>query len=666
MAPLAMIPALVGGVAAATSTATTTENIVIFGPRPTPVPWLDDRTAAVQSIPLDDRLAVNESLGDVLSEAAGVRVQRSGGEGAFEGLSIRGSEPDHTVILIGDIPIAGTDRGAVDLSMLPVQAFERVEVFRGGAPAWLDQGQIGGVVRLLPRLGDRDYARAEAGTGSFGGYWGRAEAGLSGASSGAILAATARTRDNEYRFFDDRGTNANPDDDRFSRRQNADSTQVHGFAHAYHEWSSHRLQALALAVFRRQGEPGIGHRQAREARRNRSQVLGTLAYDYRADRWRVQAVGSVGWDRDAFEDPLGEVGLGQEDTQDQYIGLQGRLAGQWDITKGLELTIVSAVRHDRYAPDDVFGSLGNQPSSRTTGGGVLEARGYAQWGRWAFEARPSVAYRWSQARLVDGNRGVGPIEIRSVSEGLPTFRLGLFVSPRPWLAVQGSAWSGRRLPTVLELFGNRGNLVANPGLRPERALAGDLGVLVRGRTRLGRRPVVARLEARGFVSQIDDLIRYRRTSQFVAIAENVDAGRLFGLEMTTRLALPPWIWLDGQLAWLDARDDRDRELPLRPRWTGRAQAEVRAGALAAGWADDMRARVDWSYVGASRPDPANLITIQPRGAWGAALETRHGGDRLRVVVAVRDLFDAGGSDLLGFPLPGRRVDVAVSWTETFE
>ena len=373
----------------ATDSSTVAETIVVRGYRRRPSGWALDPTAAAESIDLRNRVAVNETLGEVLAEASGVRVLQSGGQGAFQGVSIRGAEPDHTALLIGDVPLGGTDRGAVDLSLLPLQAFERVDIFRGSAPAWLDQGQIGGLVRLVPRTSLEDTVRAEVGLGSFGGYWFRGEGALRTEALGVVAAATALTRANDYAFVDDRATPFVPGDDEVSRRQNADLTQFHGFLQSAYTLGGHRVELLGLGVHRDQGEPGPGHRQTEAARRTRSQAFGTVGYSYENSSHdiRLQAVLSGGWERDALDDRQGEIGLAApKDTQDRFMGLTGRMAGQVRLTSWLQAAMVIASRHDRYDPEDRL--AGNaQPSERTSVTATAEARLHGTWRRVLVEAR---------------------------------------------------------------------------------------------------------------------------------------------------------------------------------------------------------------------------------------------------------------------------------------
>lgn len=656
------------GAPPAAATSTPAETIEVVGRRLRPAPWQEDRTASAAVIDLDERISLDYSLGDALRGTAGLRVLRSGARGAFEGVSIRGSELDHTVVLVGDLPVTGTDRGAFDLSMLPLSAFERIEVFRGGAPAWFDQGQIGGLIRLTPRRAPVTGARAEAGAGSFGAYWGRAEGALRSESAGGLVAATASARANDYRYLDDGATRFDPSDDRIRRRSNEDLAEASGVGLADWRSGGHRIEALVIGLHRDAGVPGPGHRPAAVARRQRTRLIGAAAYSFvdQDDDWRIQAAVNGGWDRDAFDDPNAEIGLGgpPEDTDDRFMGVGGRIAAQVGLTDGLEATVVSQVRYDRYEPDNRFAVPGDEPSQRWILGATLEARAFGQLGPVHLEARPSASIRYSQARLVDISSDRR--STTEIAEEAPNLRLGLYVSPARWLSARGSVATGVRWPTILELFGDRGNLQANPELRRERAMTWDVGLIVEGEARVFGESVRARLEATFFGSEVNDLIRYRRTSQFTAVAENADSGRILGVEATLKVELPLLLSLDGQGTWLDARDQLARRLPLRPQWTGWLGLQGRSGTIVDGWLDDVRARLDVQYVGASFVDDANLVEIDERIVFGAALVTAHWQERIWVTFEMRDLFDAAGTDLLGFPLPGRRFDVAISWTGEFE
>ena len=90
--------------------------------------------------------------------------------GPSESAALRGAEAEHTAVLFGDVPLTSADAGAFDLSALPLALAERVVVYRGGAPLWLSQGSIGGIVQLIPRTAADAHASVTATAGSFGSY----------------------------------------------------------------------------------------------------------------------------------------------------------------------------------------------------------------------------------------------------------------------------------------------------------------------------------------------------------------------------------------------------------------------------------------------------------------------------------------------------------------
>src|SRR5690606_7247765 len=114
----------------------------------------EDATAAATTVDLTQRPMALESLRDVMPEVPGTTSRSQGGYGAFSGVSLRGTDLGQTVWLLGEIPLNGPDSGAFDMSLLPLPHLSSLEVYRGGAPVWFGQGSIGGVIRVVPRIGD--------------------------------------------------------------------------------------------------------------------------------------------------------------------------------------------------------------------------------------------------------------------------------------------------------------------------------------------------------------------------------------------------------------------------------------------------------------------------------------------------------------------------------
>ncbi|MGH7290574.1 MAG: TonB-dependent receptor, partial [Myxococcota bacterium] len=96
----------------------------------------------------DERFATVE---EVLEQTPGVRVRRFGGLGSYSTASIRGSKSEQVLVLLDGVRLNSAERGAVDLSTIPLRQVERIEVTRGGGAARFGTGAEGGVISITTR-----------------------------------------------------------------------------------------------------------------------------------------------------------------------------------------------------------------------------------------------------------------------------------------------------------------------------------------------------------------------------------------------------------------------------------------------------------------------------------------------------------------------------------
>jgi len=126
--------------------------------------------ASSVSVVEEDEILLKQPViaGDVLQGIPGVEVQRSGSPGNRENIRIRGGTGAHTLVLIDGFPVNSPTLGEFDISSLPVQEFEQVEIVRGAQSALYGSNAMGGVVNFLP---PKPAAGREAGTGVSGGSY---------------------------------------------------------------------------------------------------------------------------------------------------------------------------------------------------------------------------------------------------------------------------------------------------------------------------------------------------------------------------------------------------------------------------------------------------------------------------------------------------------------
>lgn len=628
--------------------------------QPLPAGAGDDPSAASTVVDVEDRPHAFDTLDELTHEVPGAQAWVTGAYGSFRTLSLRGADGEHTTVLLGDLPLAPEGEG-FDLSTVPVTLLERIEVYRGGAPLWLGAEGIGGVLRLLPRGEERSMAELAAGAGSFGLVHGRIAAAVvgDGGSPAWIASAGAVHSDGDFPFVYD-PTGLVPGDEREVRRDNADVDEGHGLVHLRTGAAGGRLEAAVLGFGRTGGVPGPAV-QVSHARRATARLAAVSSWTREGEAqgrarppWRTRLSVGASYERDALSDRFGELGIGRPRlTDDRTLRLFALGAGEMRLAPWLAVAVLARGVREEHRPHDAAAAVQVPESGRWAGSVGAEARVEGRIEAVRIEIRPSARVRVARAELHEIALGREGRESRT-GHVAPTLRLGAAVSPARGLALTASVATATRIPSFLELFGDRAFLLGDTRLRPEHAVSVDGGAIARGR--LG--PIVGSVEARMFALFTRDLVRYRRTAQNQAVPENVDRARTLGAELGARGDIGPRFGLSGAITWLAPEDTTlDRTLPLRPRIQTYLRPELRLGP-----AGGPRAVlfVDLVHVGSMFADPHNLVVVAARTLLGAGAAVRLWEGRVEIAVTGSDLTDRRPFDVLGFPLPGRSFELTVT------
>ncbi|CAJ1772633.1 Vitamin B12 transporter BtuB [Aeromonas jandaei] len=113
-----------------------------------------------------------QSLPELLKTLPGVQMATLGGRGHISSLFIRGTNSNHSLVLMNGRPIAAMVAGTPDLSQIPLGNIERIEYIRGPRAAVYGSDAIGGVINLITKTsaknGSETHLKGGAGSNGYG------------------------------------------------------------------------------------------------------------------------------------------------------------------------------------------------------------------------------------------------------------------------------------------------------------------------------------------------------------------------------------------------------------------------------------------------------------------------------------------------------------------
>ncbi|MEQ8204725.1 MAG: TonB-dependent receptor [Woeseia sp.] len=113
-------------------------------------------------------LSAASDLAELLRFEAGLDIGRNGGPGQPTSVFLRGTESNHTLLLIDGVRAnPGTIGGGAFQNISP-EVIQRVEIVKGGRSSLYGTDAIGGVINVITRRAGSGYAEVGAGGGSFG------------------------------------------------------------------------------------------------------------------------------------------------------------------------------------------------------------------------------------------------------------------------------------------------------------------------------------------------------------------------------------------------------------------------------------------------------------------------------------------------------------------
>ena len=159
---------------------TTLEEIVV-----TATKTEEKRKDIPNSVILMDKIDIEESsaksLGELLANEPGIDLRTYGNYGgAPEEIHIRGMSGNATQVFVNGVNINSPALGVADVSRIPLNTIERIEVIKGSGSLLYGSGAMGGTINIITKTPEKEKIdlKASAGYGSQDTYLISAESGM--------------------------------------------------------------------------------------------------------------------------------------------------------------------------------------------------------------------------------------------------------------------------------------------------------------------------------------------------------------------------------------------------------------------------------------------------------------------------------------------------------
>jgi len=92
-----------------------------------------------------------KTLGDILTNELSFSIGNYGSLGSLNEASIRGSTAEQVLVLVDGVSMNNPGSGEADLSQIPLDNVEKIEIIRGGASAMYGSSAVGGVINIITK-----------------------------------------------------------------------------------------------------------------------------------------------------------------------------------------------------------------------------------------------------------------------------------------------------------------------------------------------------------------------------------------------------------------------------------------------------------------------------------------------------------------------------------
>jgi len=484
----------------------------------------------------------------VLQQVPGLHIDEMGGRGGISSLYLRGADPNFTLIMLDGIPLNDSTNqrgGSVDLSTIPIDQIERVEIVRGPLSAYYGSEAMAGAINLITQSADTtSYLRVLGEGGRFDYLKGLVQAG---GSLGPFFTnfSLSHAKNGEQ-----------VEDDRFSQTAVGWNVSLDTDPNWSIRWTGEYTDSAVRSFPEGSGGPRLALLQKTEKRETQEFLTGFTASLHSPAGWqhqlflsasrRVQDIDHPG----ILQSPM-VLQLPPATFSTRYDRFQTRLTETWTITPQWTFSLGGQVTHEQGKRDGTqdlrsFGGRSNDPVDfslhRTFGGTFVEL----------------TATAWQKLTLTTGAR----LDLSENVQPRVSSRYGAKYQLLPLLYIRGGYGKGFKLPSLASLGDP---IIGNPDLKPETSTGWDIGL----EYHTPNNEFTATIEY--FHNRFNKLIDLDPDllNQGIFQLTNLDEALTKGMEFFLTLSPKAPVSFQANLTYLTTRvKETGASLRNRPKWRG--------------------------------------------------------------------------------------------------
>ena len=468
---------------------------------------LDRVIASAEVITTDEiQRSAATDLADILRFHAGIELGRNGGPGQAAALFLRGTESDHTLVLIDGVPINSASVGSAAVQHIDPQIVERIEIVKGPQSARWGSSAIGGVINIITHKANPDGVTFGGAMEGGGDATYRGNAYLNAGNNDWLLGISASHEQ----------TDGFPSLQASQMDRGYDNTSIN----------------LGLTYSSQYGEISARHWQTQGNNEYLDFFLDPLDQDF------LNSNSSLAWDMELVDGWRSQLSAAyvqdhiKQNHSSQEVETDRRtLSWVNDFTLDSKKILVLGVD---YAWEDVDATGGFSPYSSDINYWEI----FAQYDTWLTDKH--------HLKL-----GVRQLDHDDAGNHF-TWSIGYGFQFSETTRLNASAATGFKVPTTNERFGFGGN----PDLKPEESTSYEIAV--KHKLSPGQQ-----ITAAIYRTDIDDLIEWTLVNPpWGGFNQNIAEARIEGLELTYDLSTGPWTLKLGGI-WQDPIDTSNGDQLLR-------------------------------------------------------------------------------------------------------